>query len=120
MVFLDFFVLSNWAVFFFLLCIFEDQDDDAETDEERRLYVSLFFLVLATIFFFVMGVTWMGVTNTYYSAATDTIVETAPIAAYAPIGWIGVGFGVLCLFLILNRVFDILGYLHEQSDLPGY
>lgn len=95
-------------------------EESDQEDEERRLYLTLFFLILATICFFVMCATWMGVTTTYYSAATDTVVETAPLAQYQPIGWFGVAFGFLCGYLLINRVFDILGYLYEQRDVPGY
>ncbi len=75
----------------------------------------MIFLMFGCLFFFVAGACMMFVTNTYYSPVTNTVVETAPIASYQPLGWIGIAFGFFCGYLLLNKMFDVLGMLDEQA-----
>ena len=104
------------AVIFFLLAIFEEKEDyNTDDDVERSHFLVLLYLAFATTFFFISGACMFGVTNTYYSAATDSVVESAPIQIYQYLGWIGIAFGFFCGYLELNKTFDVLGYLNDKS-----
>lgn len=97
------------AVFFFLFALYEDKEEkNTDEQQEKSDQIVLIITVLATLFFFVGGVCMMGITNTYYSPATDTVVETAPLATYRPLGWIGIAFGFFAGGLAAIKMFQIV------------
>ena len=102
------------AIMLFLIVLFEDKDEKP-TDEEQEKSddMIIFLLIFATLFFFVGGACWMGVTNMYYSPATDTVLETLPNVAYRPIGWIGIVFGIFFAALATIKMFDRID-LHTE------
>ena len=98
-----------FAIFFFLVGLFEERDEKpTDEEQEKSDNMVVIFLVLATVFFFIAGVCMMFVTETYYSAETNTLVETLPMSSYRSLGWIGIGFGFFVLMLTVEKAFQML------------
>ena len=101
---------------FLLLALFEEREEnfDSKEEEERNIHLVIIFLMLATVFFFMAGITMMYVTEAYYSAETDQIEETI-ISSYKPLGWFGIGFGMFSMLLTSVKVLDYLGMQWEEE-----
>ena len=108
-----FFIL---AFFFLLIAIFEDREEQP-TDEEQESQDNIvaFLLILTTIFFFAAGACMMSVTESYYSPVTDMIEETAPIASYMPLGWLGIFLGFFAAFLTIAMGFNIIDHRFTEG-----
>lgn len=102
-------------IFCFVFAIFSNNEEENNADQVKTDEIVIIFLVLATAFSFIAGVCMMGVTDVYYSAATDTVIETVPNSSYQPLGWIGIGFGVFLFYLTGNKIFDVIGYQYEEE-----
>lgn len=108
--------LYIFAVFFFIVGVYEERDEKpTDEEQEKSDNMVVIFLVLATVFFFAAGVCMMYVTETYYSPVTDTIAETLPIASYRPLGWIGIGFGFFALILTVEKAFQMLDSISTEG-----
>ena len=108
-----FFILG---VVLFLLILFEDREEYGSAEEQERSdFMMIVLLVLCTLFWFVGGICWMGITNMYYSPQFDTIVESSPLVVYRPLSWVGIGFGMFTGMLTVMKIFDIV----ENSSQTG-
>lgn len=108
-----FFILG---VVLFLLVIFEDREEHGSDEEQERSdHMIIIMLILCTIFWFIGGVCWMGITTMYYSPVLDSVVESSPQTVYRPISWVGIGFGMFSGMLTAIKMFDTVDYKRNMS-----
>ena len=101
--------LYIFAIFFFIYAVIEERDEKHNEDEQIKAdNIVVITLVLSASFLFIGGVCMMFITETYYSGISDGLIETAPMSTYRPLGWIGIGWGVFVVYLVINKVFDMM------------
>jgi Ca2+/Na+ antiporter len=97
------------AFIFFLLGLMEERETKQNEDEEEKSdHLVVLFLAVAFILFFLAGICMLGITETYYSVVTDTLVEHTMLM-YRPFVWLGVGLAFVDAFFLIPKVFEVLG-----------
>jgi heme/copper-type cytochrome/quinol oxidase subunit 2 len=109
-------VFFVFAFICWIVALFEERDtNNVSGDEEEKSYNLIILLLgIGTVLFFIAGVCMMNVTETYYSTVTDTLEEINQ-SSYRPLGYIGIGLGILSILLTSKKVFDYLGSQWEQG-----
>jgi len=99
-----------FAFLCWIIALFEERDTNqvSEEEEEKSDNLILLLMSIATVLFIVAGVCMMSISVTYYSPDTNTIEETL-MPVYRPLGYIGIGLGILSLILTAHKAFEYLG-----------